>query len=377
MRTPDANRLGGVQGMGRLGPLLGVRAPALLGVDIGSSAVKVLELGRGARGYSVNACAIEPLPAGMVSDDGQIADVEPVGEAVRRAVARAGTRARHGAVAVPGTLVIDKHISLAAGLRDQDMEDQIRAEADQHIAFPLDEVQLDFVPVGTTADDDTSVDVLLVACRKEHVEARVAAIELAGLQARVVDIETYALEGACHLLLDQLPDGGQGRTVALVDVGATTSSMLVLDNLRHVYAHDQNFGGNQLTEEIARHFEMKPDEAEKAKLAGELPPAYMEELLPHFYDDLAQQIQRAMQYFSAGSRTARHTVDDLLLAGGSARLPGIAEAISDRLQLKAKVAEPFAKVKVSGRARAKQVRDEGPALLLAAGLAMRAFDERR
>lgn len=364
--------------MSSLQPLLGAKTKSLVGVDIGSSAVKVLQLARRGQTYIVTACAIEPLAQGTVAEDGRIPDAATVAAAVGNALRRSGCNAREAAVAVPTTLVIDKHISLAAGLREQDMEDQIRAEADQYISFPVEDVHLDFTATDQAGEDDSSTDVLLVACRNEDVESRAAAVELAGLQARVVDVETYALEGACQLLRKQLPDGGAGHTVVLVDVGAQNLSMLVLEDGRHVYAHEQSFGGALLTEDIARHFEMNAQQAEQAKRANELPPAYAAELLPRFFDDMAQQIQRALQYFYSDPGMARRgAVDHLLLAGGCARLPGVVEALGEQLRLPVQIAEPLASAKASGRARARQLRDEGPALMLAAGLALRAFDEPR
>lgn len=348
---------------------------SLLGVDIGSSAVKVLQLSRRGRGYGVEACAIEPMPANAIADDGQIPDPERVADVVHRAVARAGTTVRDAAVAMPTALVIDKRINLAAGLREADMEEQIRAEADQHISFPLAEVDLDFTRLGLASGDQTSAEVLLVACRKEHVEARVAAVEIAGLRVRVVDVETYALAGASEILRGQLPDSGIGHTVAVIDFGVSKLSMLVLHNGAWAYSHDQAFGGRQLTAEIARACDVTPEQAEQFKCGETLPEVVTAEVLPRFYDDFTQQIQRAMQYYYASPGTARDAVIDVLvLAGGSARVPGLASAVHERLQLPAQLAAPFRDVAMAARVRGRQVQEDGPALLVAAGLALRAFD---
>lgn len=356
--------------------LFGTRLQALLGVDIGSSAVKVLQLGRRGRGYGVEACAVEPMPANAMADDGQIPDPERVADVVRRAVARAGTGVRDVALAMPTTLVIDKRINLAAGLREADMEEQIRAEADQHISFPLAEVDLDFTRLGKAQGDAASAEVLLVACRKEHVEARVAAAEIAGLHVRVVDVETYALAGSSEILRDQLPDFGVGHTVAVIDLGAVTLSMLVLHDGVWAYSHDQAFGGHQLTSEIARVCGVTPEEAERIKCGEALPEAVTTEVLPRFYDDFAQQIQRAMQYYYANPGTARDAVIDVIvLAGGSARIPHLAEAVTERLKLPVQLAEPFRGMSMAARVHGRQVQGDGPALLVAAGLALRAFDE--
>ncbi|HEU0197313.1 MAG TPA: type IV pilus assembly protein PilM [Nevskiaceae bacterium] len=365
--------------MGSLRSLFGGKSSALIGIDIGASAVKVLQLSRRGERYSVDACGIEPMPANALRDDGQIADPTGLSTIIKQAVKHSGSNAHFAAVAMPSPLINDKTISLAAGLREQDMEDQINAEFDQHISQPRADVQLDFIRGEATTDDESSVEVQLVASRKEYVEARVAAVETAGLTVRVVDAETYALEGAVELLAAQLPQAERGgTTIAIADIGATRLSIPVLHDQHHVFRHDLNFGGAQLTDAIAERFGLSHDDAEAAKLApDELPPEYATEVLPHFYDDLAQQIQLAMQYFYSGAQTRyRGAISCLLLAGGGARLPGIAEAIGQRLQLDTQMAAPFATTSFGGRARAKQVREWGPTLLLAAGLALRGFDER-
>ena len=213
--------------MSFLQSLLGGGSRELIGLDISSSSVKLLELARRGERYSVEAYAIEALPANVVNDK-QITDPKVVGEAIARALNRSGTRTRHAAIAVAGASVITKTISMPASLKDNDMEEQIKAEADQYIPYSLDEVNLDFQVVGASAKDPTSVDVQLAACRKELIEHRVAALEIAGLIPRVVDIEAYALENACPLLYHQMPDQGVGKTIALVDLGAQMTSLLVL-----------------------------------------------------------------------------------------------------------------------------------------------------
>ncbi len=345
----------------------------LVGLDISSSSVKLIELSRRAGQYVVEAFAIEPLPADAVVDN-QIVEPEAVAAVIRRAVGRAGTRTRNVAVAVAGSSVITKQISMPAGLRPQDMEDQIKAEADQYIPYPINEVNLDFQVFGENATDNTSVNVMLAACRKSQVESRVAAVEIAGLIAKVVDIEAYALENACQLLTAQIPGGGHDATVALVDVGATTTAILVLKNLQTVYTREQAFGGKQLTHEVMRQYGMSFAEAGRAKRFGELPEDYESGLLAHFVDDMAQQVDRSLQFFYASP--GRHEqISQLILVGGCAQIAGVAEAIQQRIEIPAVVAHPFANMSVAQRVRPQQLAREEASLLIATGLALRAFDE--
>lgn len=352
--------------------LFGGGEQALIGLDISSSAVKLLELSRRGEKFHVETYAVEPLPANAVTDK-QVTDPKVVGEAVMRAISRAGTRTKNAAVAVAGASVISKVIQLPKGLSEDDMEQQIKVEADQYIPYPIEEVSIDFEVIGESDKVKDNVDVLLAACRKEQVEQRAAALEIAGLKPKVVDIETYALENACQFLQHQMPDRGQRRTVAIVDVGATTTSVLIMHDLKTVYTRDQSFGGRQLTEDIMRHYGMSLDEAGKAKKFGNLPDDYQGEVLSHFISDMAQQIDRSLQFFfSAASQY--NTIDQIILAGGSAHIAGIDAAIQDRLRIPTVVAKPFAGMSVSSKAKPAVLAKEEASLLIACGLAYRAFD---
>jgi len=345
----------------------------LAGLDISSSAVKLLELTRRGDRFVVEAYAVEPLPVDAVTDK-QINQPELVAEAIKKAIQRAGTSTKNVAVAVAGSSVITKIIQMSASLSEADMEEQIKAEADQYIPYPIEEVNMDFQVLGVSDKDAGAVDVLLAACRREQVDQRVAAAELAGLKPVVVDIEAYALESACQFLSHQMPSEGAGKTVAIVDMGASTTSVLVLHNNKTVYTREQAFGGKQLTEDIMRHYGMSYEDAGKAKRNGDLPEGYETEVLAHFLSDMAQQIDRSFQFFFAASAT-HSAIDQIILAGGCAHIPGVDQAIQDRLQIPTVLARPFARMSVSSRARPALLAKDEAALLIACGLAWRAFDE--
>jgi type IV pilus assembly protein PilM len=345
----------------------------LVGLDISSSAVKLLELARRGDRFVVEAYAVEPLPVDAVTDK-QINQPELVAEAIKKAIQRAGTSTKNVAVAVAGSSVITKIIQMSASLSEADMEEQIKAEADQYIPYPIEEVNMDFQVLGVSDKDAGAVDVLLAACRREQVDQRVAAAELAGLKPVVVDIEAYALESACQFLSHQMPSEGAGKTVAIVDMGASTTSVLVLHDNKTVYTREQAFGGKQLTEDIMRHYGMSYEDAGKAKRNGDLPEGYETEVLAHFLSDMAQQIDRSFQFFFAASAT-HSAIDQIILAGGCAHIPGVDQAIQDRLQIPTVLARPFARMSVSSRARPALLAKDEAALLIACGLAWRAFDE--
>lgn len=355
--------------------LLNRRSPQLVGLDISSSAVKLLELSRKGTRYHVEAYAIEPLPPNAIADK-QIADPKAVGETIGRAVNRSGTRTRQAAIAVSGASVITKVVEMPKTLSGDDMEEQIKAEADQYIPYPIDEVSLDFEVLGPSAKNTEMVEVVLAACRREQVEQLCAAVELAGLKPTVVDVEAYALENACQFLEHQMPDGGRQKTIAVVDMGATMTSVLILHDRKTVYTRDQLFGGRQLTEDIMRSYAMSFEDASKAKRSGNLPESYATEVLAHFVADMAQQIDRSLQFFFSAV-TQYNTIDQIILAGGCAQIAGVDASVQERLQIPTVVARPFAQMSIASRAKPANLAQDEASLLIAAGLAYRAFDEEK
>lgn len=354
-----------------LGDLFKPKKPPVIGLDISSTAVKLLELSKAGKRLRVESYAVEPLPANSVIEK-NISDVEAVGEAIKRAVKRSGTRTKHAAAAVAGSAVITKVISMPSSLNEYDMEQQIMLEADQYIPYPLEEVNLDFEVLGTSENDPERVDVLLAASRSENVDVRVAAIELAGLKAGIIDVEAYTMENAFQLLASQLPEQGRDQTVAVVDVGATMTTLNVMHDLKTIYTREQVFGGKQLTEEIQRRYGLSYEEAGMAKRQGGLPDNYVPEVLEPFKEAMAQQVSRSLQFFFSSS--AYNSVDHIVLAGGSAMIPGVDELIANNLGVHTSVANPFANMALASRVKAQSLNNDAPALMIACGLAMRSFD---
>jgi len=352
--------------------LFNPKARPLLGLDISSSAVKLVELtANGKEGYRVERYTIEVLPKDAVSD-GNIANLEGVVYAVKRAWKRLGTSTRNVAMALPGSAVITKKIIVPSGLRDDQLEIQVESEANQYIPFAIDEVNLDFQVIGPAPSVPDELEVLIAASKKERVEDRVAVADAAGLVAVVVDVESLAALAAFELIERQLPDEGKNQTLALVDAGSNVMSLTVLRNGQQVYAREQAFGGAQLTQDIARHYGMTYEEAEAAKRAGSLPEGYEAELLAPFMENLALEISRALQFFFTS--TQYNQVDHIVLAGGCAVIPGVDEVVATRTQVSTLIANPFANMVLSDRVRAKNLLADASSLMVACGLALRRFD---
>ncbi|MGF6088589.1 pilus assembly protein PilM [Pseudomonas sp. 18173] len=351
--------------------LFNKKSSTLLGIDISSTSVKLLELSRQGERYRVEAYAVEPLPVGAVIEK-NIAELEGVGLALTRALARSRTGLKNVAVAVAGSAVITKIIEMDAGLCEDEMESQLKIEADQYIPYPLDEVAIDFEVQGTSARNPERVNVLLAACRKENVEVREAALTLAGLTARVVDVEAYALERSFGLLASRLAGPGEHLTVAVVDIGATMTTLSVLYDGRIIYTREQLFGGRQLTEEIQRRYGQTLEQAGLAQKKGGLPGDYAGEVLQPFREALVQQVSRSLQFFFASGQY--NTVDHILLAGGTASVPGLDRLVEQQLGTPTQVANPFSEMGLGSKVNGIALASDAPALMIACGLALRSFD---
>ncbi|OIQ82985.1 competence protein A [mine drainage metagenome] len=348
------------------------RTPPLIGVDISASSVKMVELTEGTNGARrIESYAIASLPKDAVVD-GNIASLEQVGEAVKRAWKLLGTREKRVAVALPAAAVISKKVLMQKGLREEDMELQVEAEANQYIPFSLDEVNIDFQILGDSPASPDEVEVIIAAARKEKIQDREAAAEAAGLKVVIMDVETYATEAAYRLAANQLPNAGRDQTVMIVDTGAVMMHINVLHNNQSVYIREQTFGGAQLTTEIQRRFGLSSEEAEVAKRRGGLPDSYESEVLHPFIQSLALEIARALQFFTSSTQFNR--VDHIMLAGGCAAIPGLDQAVTERTQVNAIVANPFINMSLSGKIKQQSLALEAPALMIACGLAMRRFD---
>lgn len=348
------------------------RNKSLIGLDVTTSSVKLIELADTGKGYRVESFAAEPTPANSINDKA-IVDAEAVGEAIRRAVKRSGTKTREAAVAISGDAAITKVIQMPGNLSDADLEGQVELQADQYIPFPMEEVSFDFEIIGESERDPDMSDVLLVATRTENVEQRQAAVEAAGLTARVVDVEAFAVENACSLLTHQMPEGGIEKFIAIVDFGASTTTFSVLHNLKVIYTRDFAFGGQQLTEEIMRTYGLSLEDAGRAKKEGGLPSNYQPEVLDAFIDDMSQQVSRSLQFFLA-SGTGRDQPDQVLVCGGCANIPGVADVIGSRIGIATEIGDPLGQMKLSARAKAQGAQADSTALLTACGLALRSFD---
>jgi type IV pilus assembly protein PilM len=351
---------------------LSAKGLPIIGLDISTTAVKLVELSDAGKGMlRVERYVIEPLPKDAVTD-GNIANLDQVADTLRTAWKNLGTRIKNVAMALPSSAVITKKILAPASLTGIDLENQVEAEANQVIPFSLDEVNLDFQVLGPSPTSPDDVQILLAAARKEKVEDRVAVAEAAGLNAYIMDVESYATQTAYEQIAHLLPNSGEGQTVAIIDVGAQNMHINILHDNESVYLREHGFGGNQLNNEISRRYGMTSEEAENAKRKGTLPESYDMEVLQPYSETLAMEIGRALQLFTTSTQYRK--VDQILLAGGGAMIPGIDEVVAQRTDMPTQVVNPFANMAVGPKIRPQALTADAPSLFVACGLAMRRFD---
>ena len=320
-----------------------------LGLDIGSSAVKLVELSGVDESYRVEAYAVEPIPVGSVVA-GNISDVRAVGEAIRSACARAGIKPKKVCAGIRNSAVVTKTLEMDARLDDRQMEAEVAGEAGRHIPFPIEDVVIDFEPMHLSVRDPSKVDVLLVACRVECVAQRQEAADFAGFGLDVVDVDSH---GAHHAVLTA---AGSDAPVALADIGAASTTVMLVD------------GDTAVTRE--EPFSLSEDPT-GVGLADSLPPAIQTSTV----DSLLALLTRLLRLVLLASRL--ESVDRLLLAGGGAGIPGLADLAAERLDISVEVADSFRGMAVSAGTDRASLAELAPALFTACGLALRGFAEVR
>lgn len=346
--------------------LFAKKSKTLLGVDVSSTAVKIVDLRPDAAGWRLENYVIRPLPDKAVQEK-NIQDAGAVADCVSQALTLLKPAGRTCAAAVAGSAVITKVIEMNARLNDAELENQIIVEADQYIPYPLSEVAIDFERQPGADPEAETVDVLLAACRRENVDGRVQALEDGGLDVNVVDIEAFAMERACALLEHQLD--GMPEMLAVVDIGASALTLYVLRNGQTMYTREQLFGGKQLLEQIQQQFSLSPDEADRALRRGELPDEYGDTVLTGFREQLVGQINRALQFFFSSSHY--NEVEQIVLAGGVAVLEGLSDKLEESAGTPVTVADPFRDMDTGDKINRSALATDAPALMIACGLAMR------
>lgn len=302
-------------------------------------------------------------------EGGLIKDVNMVANTIRQLISSAHLTSKQAALAVPDSTAISKVIQLNDGLKEDEIEELVAIEADKYIPYPIDEINLDFSVLGPSLKNSAMVDVLIVASRAENVNTRVDAVTRAGLEAKIVDVESYAVERAAQFLAAELPAGGVNKIVAIIDIGAVYTHFFILHGLKIIFSREEEFGGKQLIDAIAQRYQMKIPDVEAALERGSLPEDFEPEILQPFKEAILLQIKRALQFFFS---TSHHTfVDYLLLAGGVAKQANIAQLVQEHINIPTGVVNPFLNMQLVKSVSREKITTDAPGLLVACGLALR------
>lgn len=351
------------------------KSSPLVGIDISSTAVKVVQLSRHGDRYRVDHFGIEPLQPGAVTDK-TIAETESVGKTIEAALKKAGIRSRAAALAIggSGTGIITKIIQVSGDLKkmsEDDIQSQVELEASNHIPYPIDEVRMDYMVLGP-ARTEGFLDVLLAAARNESAIQVQEAAEIAGLTVEVLDVEQLAIEKAYSEVAHQLRLSDED-VVALVDIGASMITLNVMRAGRSIFQRQVQFDAKHLEKELVRRMGVSSEEAMLALRNGGYPEEFEEKVLDPYRESLGQHVGRLLQFFYSSSEY--NTIGKLLLTGGGANTKGLPENLEDRLGVTVHIANPMASMSLGSGVKGSDLASQAPALFVATGLALRAFED--
>ncbi len=350
----------------------------LVGIDISSAVVKLVELSKKGDVFTVDTYAVAPLA--REDADNKISYEQRISDAIKKVLKFSKSKGKTACIAVPGASVKKAIIQVPINLSEYDLEDQVRQEADKYVEYTLSEMHLDYEVIGINKDNPELQDVLFAASRQELINEKINIVESAGLIPKVVDVDTFAMENMFSLIKHQLPHYKEDQLIAICDVGASMTTLMILDSGHHIYDTEQSFGGKQLTEAIQHHYQMNFDEAGYAKRHGGLLDGYSKEILVPFSNGLVRELERLIDRYYSSSDVKKidgtgdiQKIDGIVLAGGCSSIDGIADLVSAAFKLPTIVANPFTDMKMS-RHIEEGLHNDAPALVIACGLALRKFD---
>jgi len=343
---------------------------ALIGLDISSWGIKIVALSGSLDSPAVETMDSAYLPPGCVVE-GNIVKMDEVAQALQSLLQKNKVKAKKAALALPSSAVITKKIMVRADLRPQDMEMQVEEEARQYIPFPLDEVSLDFCNIGPNPLREDMVDVIIAAARRERVEAAQELMETVGLDATVVDVQSYSLRLALKRVSGIHLPGQDNALVLLIKIGANRTLMQLAVGDEVVYERDQSMGGNLLTQSIANHYGISGAQAEDKKISGIQNQKIDSRVLKAYKENVAVMLERGMQFLF--NSTPYSTVNHIFLAGGGAMVPGLPEEVSSVLHTPCSLINPFEGMRIEPQIRRNVPLQDAPIFLSACGLALRRF----
>ena len=349
------------------------RAKSLVGLDIGSSAVKAVELKSAGRGYRVTACGSEPLPPDSIVD-GAIIDGAAVADAIRRLFESRAIRTRDVAASLSGNAVIVKKITLPA-MSGAELADSIYWEAEQYIPFDIQDVNLDYQVVvpAEKGSANGSIDVLLVAAKKEKIADYSGVIAQAGRSAVVVDVDAFALQNAYEANYGVDP----GAVVVLLNAGAGATNINILSGDQSVFTRDVSIGGNAYTEALQRELNLPYADADQLKRGSAVDGVTFDDARPVLRavtENVMLEIQKTFDFFKATAASDR--IDRIVVSGGASRAEGFTEMLAERFEAPVEPFDPFKRITFDAKKLGGDAAALAPTAAVAVGLALRRAGDR-
>jgi type IV pilus assembly protein PilM len=348
------------------------KAKALVGLDIGSSAVKAVELKPAGKGYKVTGFGSEPIPPDSIVD-GAIIDAAAVADAIRRLFDSRGIKTKEVAASLSGNAVIVKKITLPV-MTEAELSESIYWEAEQYIPFDIQDVNLDYQILDKgDASGGKTMEVLLVAAKKEKIADYTGVIAQAGRAAVVVDVDAFALQNAYEANYGIEP----GAVVVLLNAGASATNINILHGDQSVFTRDISIGGNAYTEALQRELSLTYESADTLKRGLAVDGATYDDAKPVLRavtENMMLEIQKTFDFFKATAASDR--IDRIVLSGGASRAEGFTEMLSERFEAPVESFDPFKKIGFDGKAQSEAAGDVAPTAAVAVGLALRRVGDR-
>ena len=347
-----------------------------LGLDIGSSTVKIAKLKESKRGYALYSFASAPLPPEAIVD-GALMNSAAIVSAIQDLCAANKIKGKEAAIGVSGHSVIIKKITLPKMTQDE-LDESIQWEAEQYIPFDVKDVNIDTQILGDKGEGTGQMDVLLVAAKKDMINDYVSVVTEAGLQPVVVDVDAFAVQNMFEVNYEQVP----GETVVLINAGASVVNINVVSSGTSTFTRDITVGGNQFTEEIQKQLNVSYDEAEALKVGGQrageadaVVPQEVERVMQGVAEQMAGEIQRSLDFFAATAADSH--ISRVYLSGGAARVPALFKVIEQRVGVPVEILNPFKAIEVDNRKFDPQhILEIAPAAAVSVGLALRSVGDK-
>ncbi len=340
-----------------------------IGVDIGESAVKLVQLAKSGKSHTIQKVAIEPLHRGLFVD-GQIVDAEQIGTLIKHTLTQHKFTAKQAITCVNFADIISKRLMVRADLRGRELENWIEFEVDKFVPFPVSDLNLDyqFLEDGEGGENEAEREVQVTACRKQTIDNLISCLEMAELRPHAVDVTHNALERSSRLVVQSMAGGGMTDLTAIIDIGTSSTRFYVYEGQNMVYQREEPFGARILVDDIMREYSMTEDKALHAIYHKQLAPSYKTKVLKPYVKLMLKEIDRGMLAFDASGIDGQ--IARILMAGGSARVGGLEDIVHKRIRLDVRTLDPLSLLKAERKLDAAVFQSEAPQLAVACGLAM-------